>query len=74
MWNLLGFLASVKPLTNPNQMETQKNLQDLATYTLNLLQSNQEWNADILDEIAEYAIELKLAKLNADGMFERKKD
>jgi hypothetical protein len=55
-------------------MKNPKNLQDLANYTLKLLESIEEWNADILDEIADYAIELELAKLNADGMFERKKD
>ena len=64
----------VSQTTNPNQMKNPKNLQDLANYTLKLLESIEEWNADILDEIADYAIELELAKLNADGMFERKKD
>jgi hypothetical protein len=53
-------------------MKSTNKLEKLAEYVLNLLEANEEWNADILDEVADYAMELKLAKLNENGMFERK--
>jgi hypothetical protein len=53
-------------------MKSPSELEKLAEYVLNLLEANEEWNADILDEVSDYAIELKLAELNENGMFERK--
>jgi hypothetical protein len=52
-------------------MKNEKNLEKLAEHLLNLLEANEEWSSDILDDIADYAMELKLAKLNKDGFFER---
>jgi hypothetical protein len=55
-------------------MKNPKNLQGLATYTLNLLQTSEEWDTDILDDIAEYALAFDLAELDENNMFKIKKD
>ena len=50
----------------------EKSLKNLAKYTLDILENNEEWNSDIIESIAEYALDLKLAKLDNDsGMFKK---
>jgi hypothetical protein len=50
----------------------EESLKNLAKYALDILESNEEWNADIVESIAEYALDLKLAKLdNYSGMFKK---
>jgi hypothetical protein len=64
----------MKKPKNLHQMKKPKNLQGLAAYTLNLLQTSEEWNTDILDDIAEYAFAFDLAELDDNNMFKIKKD
>ena len=47
------------------------NLQNFGRFVLEVLESQQDWSAATLDEIAEFAQRLGLARSDGRGMFRR---
>jgi hypothetical protein len=47
------------------------NLQNFGRFVLEVLESQQDWSAATLDEIAEFAQRLGLARSDGRGMFKR---
>jgi len=52
-----------------NNKETNELHRLLGAFTLQLLESEVEWSADTVDEIARAAMDLRLAYMNKEGNF-----
>lgn len=52
----------------------EKNLIEFALLTLNILEENEEWDADVPDDIGAVAYTLGLAASGNDGMFAVNRD
>lgn len=56
-------------MPEPPPKSRRDRLVEFALITLSVMEYDEEWSADTLDEIASVATRLNLAKLDEDSMF-----